>query len=213
MDACRCGPLAWLATAGPTSLAAGLGTALSSSGRRVAGRTAQVATSTTIAFGYGVVISLRTGDDVAEAVSARTHHAGACGCVGGGTVTARRARRRSVRRHLSVSGPRPDGNRQPCASLLKGFRKLPLPVPACRGHLLFWFGILPTVVAIHKGAGLEQPAMASPPSYWAMAESLGRAAFVARRITNASANRSGPEIQFEESASGELVVLDLEGLA
>jgi hypothetical protein len=76
-------------------------------------------------------------------------------------------------------------------------------------HLLFWFGIIPLVVAIHKAAELEQRAMASPPIYWAMVATLGAIAFAARRVTIMSVNRSGPEIQFEESASGELVGLGL----
>lgn len=96
---------------------------------------------------------------------------------------------------------------------LKGFRKIPFTCSYLPGkskvHLLFWFGIIPLVVAIHKAAELEQRAMASPPIYWAMAVTLGAAAFAARRVTMMSANRSGPEIQFEESASDELVGLGL----
>jgi hypothetical protein len=53
--------------------------------------------------------------------------------------------------------------------------------------------------------------MASLLSYWAMAVILGAAAFAARRVASASANRSGREIQFEESASDELTVLGLNG--
>ena len=36
-------------------------------------------------------------------------------------------------------------------------------------------------------------------------------AFAVRRITDASARRSGPDIQFEESASDALIGLDLNG--
>jgi hypothetical protein len=96
---------------------------------------------------------------------------------------------------------------------LKGFRKIPFTCSYLPGkskvHLLFWFGIIPLVGAIHKAAELEQRAMASPPIYWAMAATLGATAFAARRVTLMSANRSGPEIQFEESASGELIGLGL----
>jgi hypothetical protein len=98
---------------------------------------------------------------------------------------------------------------------LKGFRKIPFTCSYLPGrskvHMVFWFGIIPLVVAIHKAAELEQRAMANPLSYWAMAVTLGAAAFAARRFTNRSANRSGPEIQFEESASDELVRLGLNG--
>jgi hypothetical protein len=38
---------------------------------------------------------------------------------------------------------------------------------------------------------------------------LGGAAFAVRRFANASADRSGPEIQFEEFASDELIGLGL----
>jgi hypothetical protein len=96
---------------------------------------------------------------------------------------------------------------------LKGFRKIPFTCSYLPGkskvHMVFWFGIIPLVVAIHQAAELEQRAMSSPLSYWAMVVTLGALAFVTRRLTNASTNRSGQEIQFEESASDELVVLGL----
>jgi hypothetical protein len=96
---------------------------------------------------------------------------------------------------------------------LRGFRKIPFTCSYLPGkskaHMLFWFGIIPLVIAIHKLVGLELRAMANPLSYWAMAAALAAAAFAARKLTNASANRSGPEIQVEESASAELVGLGL----
>jgi hypothetical protein len=98
---------------------------------------------------------------------------------------------------------------------LKDFRKIPFTCSYLPGkskvHMLFWFGIIPLVVAIQKLAELEQRAMASPLGYWAMVVTLGAAAFAARRLTNRSANRNGPEVQFEESASGELTGLGLNG--
>jgi hypothetical protein len=98
---------------------------------------------------------------------------------------------------------------------LRGFRKIPFTCSWLPGkskvHMVFWFGIIPLVVAVHKAAELEQRAMASPLSYWAMAAILGAGAFAARWVTNGSANRSGTEIQFEESASDELVGLGLTG--
>jgi hypothetical protein len=51
--------------------------------------------------------------------------------------------------------------------------------------------------------------MASPLRYWAMAGTVAAAAFAARLVTNTGANRSEPEIQFEESASDELIRLGL----
>lgn len=96
---------------------------------------------------------------------------------------------------------------------LKDFRKIPFTCSYLPGkskvHMLFWFGIIPLVVAIQKLVELEQRAMASPLSYWAMAVTLGAAAFAARRVANMSASRSGPEIKFEESASDEMVGLRL----
>jgi hypothetical protein len=96
---------------------------------------------------------------------------------------------------------------------LYGFGKIPFTCSYLPGkskiHLLFWFGIIPLVIVIHKAAGLEQLAMAGPLGYSVMAALLGAAAFAARRVTNISANRSGPETQFEETASDELIVLGL----
>ncbi len=98
---------------------------------------------------------------------------------------------------------------------LKGFRKIPFTCSYLPGkskvHLVFWFVVVPVVIAIQKLVELEQRAMASPVSYGAMAGILGAAAFAARMVANASANRSGPETQFEEAASDELVVLGLDG--
>ena len=98
---------------------------------------------------------------------------------------------------------------------LKGFRKIPFTCSYLPGkskvHLLFWFGIIPLVVAIHQAVELEQRAMSSPPIYWAMVVTLGAVAFAARWVTDTSANRSGPEIQFEDSPSDELIGLRLNG--
>ena len=75
--------------------------------------------------------------------------------------------------------------------------------------MVFWFGIFPVVLAIHKYAQLEQRAMASPLRYWAMTGTVAAAAFAARLITDTGANRNEPEVQFEESASDELITLGL----
>jgi hypothetical protein len=78
-------------------------------------------------------------------------------------------------------------------------------------HMVFWFGVIPLVFAIHKAAEFEQRAMAGSLSYWGMALTLGAAAFAVRKITDRSINRSSPVIQFEESASDELIGLGLNG--
>jgi hypothetical protein len=96
---------------------------------------------------------------------------------------------------------------------LKGFRKIPFTCSYLPGkskaHLVFWFGIIPLVVAIGQAAEVEQRAMASPLSYWAVAVTMGAAALVARRVTNTGVEGSAPETQFEESPSDELVGLGL----
>jgi hypothetical protein len=98
---------------------------------------------------------------------------------------------------------------------LRGFRKIPFACSYLPGkskvHLVFWFGVIPLLVAIHSAAEVEQRAMASPLSYWVMAGALAAAAFAARLVTNMSANRREPEIQFEATASDELVGLGLNG--
>jgi hypothetical protein len=96
---------------------------------------------------------------------------------------------------------------------LKGFLKIPFTCSYLPGkskaHMVFWFGIIPLVFAIDAAVRLEQSAMSNPLIYLAMAVILGVAAFVARMVTDMSANRNGSEIQFEESASDELVGLGL----
>lgn len=96
---------------------------------------------------------------------------------------------------------------------LKEFRKIPF---ACsylpgksKAHLVFWFGILPLVVAIQYAVQWEQRAIATPRIYLYVAIALGAGAYIARKVANASARHSGPEIQFEEFPSDELVGLGL----
>lgn len=98
---------------------------------------------------------------------------------------------------------------------LKDFRKIPFTCSYLPGkskaHMVFWFGIIPLAFVINTAVGLEQRAMSNPLSYWCGAVILGVAAFAARRVSNMSANQNGPEIQFEESASDELIGLGLNG--
>jgi hypothetical protein len=96
---------------------------------------------------------------------------------------------------------------------LRDFRKIPFTCSYLPGkskvHMVFWFGIVPVVLAIHKFAQLELRAMSSPLSYWTMAGALAVASIAARLLAHTSATRSEPEIQFEESASDELTRLGL----
>jgi len=98
---------------------------------------------------------------------------------------------------------------------LRGFRKIPFTCSYLPGkakvHLVFWAGILPVVLAIHKVAQLELRAMASPLSYWATAGCLVAAALAARMVTNSTASHGEPDIQFEELASDQLIGLSLNG--
>jgi hypothetical protein len=75
--------------------------------------------------------------------------------------------------------------------------------------MVFWLGIIPVVVLIHKGVGLEQWAMASPPWYWVMAAIVAAAALVARWRADSTARLDGVEIRFEEIPADDLVVLGL----
>ena len=96
---------------------------------------------------------------------------------------------------------------------LRDFRKIPFACSYLPGkskvHMVFWWGVIPVVLAIHKVAQLEQRAMASPLRYWAMTGTVAAAAFAARLVSKKGANRSEPGIQFEESASDELTSLGL----
>ncbi|HXX22929.1 MAG TPA: hypothetical protein VEO19_07255 [Terriglobia bacterium] len=96
---------------------------------------------------------------------------------------------------------------------LRDFRKIPFACSYLPGkskvHMVFWWGVIPVVLAIHKVAQLEQRALASPLRYLALAGSLAVAVFAARLVSNKGANRSEPGIQFEESASDELTSLGL----
>jgi hypothetical protein len=98
---------------------------------------------------------------------------------------------------------------------LRGFRKIPFTCSYLPGkakvHMVFWFGIIPVVLAIHKIAQLEQRALASPLRYWAMTGTVAAAAFAARMVTNSTANHSDPDVQFEESSPDELIGLGLNG--
>jgi hypothetical protein len=98
-------------------------------------------------------------------------------------------------------------------SSLRGFRKIPFTCSYLPGksqvHIVFWFGIIPLVAAIATAVRLEQNAIANPLSYWCVAVTLGTAAFAARKVSNMTAIRNPPEIQFEEWPSDELVGLGL----
>ena len=96
---------------------------------------------------------------------------------------------------------------------LYGFRKIPFTCSYLPGkskaHLVFWFGVIPVMIAIHKAAVFEQSAMAAPLNYWTTAAIVAAVAIAARYITNAGAKQHELESQFEESRSDELIGLGL----
>jgi hypothetical protein len=96
---------------------------------------------------------------------------------------------------------------------LREYRKIPFTCSYLPGkskvHMVFWAGVIPLVWTIHKLVELEQKALASPLSFAGMSALLAAFAYAARRVTDASPDWIGPEIQFEESPSDELTVLGL----
>jgi hypothetical protein len=91
---------------------------------------------------------------------------------------------------------------------LRGFRKIPFTCSYLPGkskaHLVFWFGIIPVVILIHKAAVFETDALSDRLTYAAMVATLAAAALVARRTSQA-----GAETQFEETPSDALIGLGL----
>jgi hypothetical protein len=96
---------------------------------------------------------------------------------------------------------------------LTGFRKIPFTCSYLPGkskiHVMSLACIFLLPVVLVNCVDLERWVMADRSIYWAAAVVLGGAAFAVRRFANASADRSGPEIQFEEFASDELIGLGL----
>jgi hypothetical protein len=98
---------------------------------------------------------------------------------------------------------------------LKDFRKIPFTCSYLPGkskvHMIFWLGVIPVVIAIHKTARLELEAMRDALSYGAMLAGVAAAAVGARWIANRNANRAETEMRFEDTPSDELVMLGLNG--
>jgi hypothetical protein len=96
-------------------------------------------------------------------------------------------------------------------SSLQDFRKIPFTCSYLPGkskvHMIFWLGVIPVVIAIHKTSKVEMQALGDPVSYGAMVLCLAVAAIAARQMANRSANRD--EIRFEDTRSDELVMLGL----
>jgi len=94
---------------------------------------------------------------------------------------------------------------------LKDFRKIPFTCSYLPGkskvHMIFWLGVIPVVIAIHKTAKVEMQALGDPVSYGAMVLCLAVAAIAARQMANRSASRD--EIRFEDTRSDEMVMLGL----
>ena len=70
---------------------------------------------------------------------------------------------------------------------------------------MFWFGIIPVVIFIHKAAVFEKSALSDGLTYAAMLATLTTAAFAARWIANTETS----ETQFEETPSDALIGLGL----
>jgi hypothetical protein len=100
---------------------------------------------------------------------------------------------------------------------LMDFRKIPFTCSYLPGktkiHITFWASLILLPLALSKCVELEQWVTAHRLIYWTVVGILGSAAFAVRRFANTSADESGPEIQFEEYASDELIGLGLEGPA
>ena len=90
---------------------------------------------------------------------------------------------------------------------LRGFHKIPFACSWLPGrskvHMVFWFGVLPVVYAIHRLAQLEQRAMPAAVAVLAIV------AGAARIVTDTAASRLEPEVKFEEVAADELVGLGI----
>jgi hypothetical protein len=95
---------------------------------------------------------------------------------------------------------------------LRGFRKIPFTCSYLPGkskvHMVFWFGLIPVVIAIHKAMQFEQSAMQSGLVYCSVVATLAAAACAARVVGNATARQTASTIQFEEAAD-ELIELRL----
>jgi hypothetical protein len=93
---------------------------------------------------------------------------------------------------------------------LRGFHKIPFTCGYLPGkskvHMVFWFGVIPLIILIHKAAELEQSALANPANYCLIAGGLAVTAVAARIAANAGVESA---LQFEESPAGDLVGLGL----
>jgi hypothetical protein len=98
---------------------------------------------------------------------------------------------------------------------LREFRKIPFTCSYLPGkskvHMVFWFGIIPLVFLVHKLADIEDALMDSALGYVAMIAVLAVTAWAARRAANHDAAENALEVQFEETASDELLTLGLNG--
>ena len=100
---------------------------------------------------------------------------------------------------------------------LTGFRKIPFTCSYLPGktrfHITFWASLLLWVVFLIKCVQFEQWIMADRLLYGEAVPILAAAAFAVRKFSNRRADRDGPEIQFEEFQSDELIGLGLGGPA
>jgi hypothetical protein len=96
---------------------------------------------------------------------------------------------------------------------LRGIQKIPFTCSYLPGksnfHITFWLCIALLMAVIMKGAQWEGQALQGAGSYAAMLVVLAIAAGLVRRLTAALAKSEGEELQFEETPSGEVLVLGL----
>jgi hypothetical protein len=100
---------------------------------------------------------------------------------------------------------------------LTGFRKIPFTCSYLPGkmrlHITFWASLMLWVAFLIKCVQFEQWITSDRLLYGEAVLILACAAFAVRQFSNRSADRDGPEIQFEEFQSDELIGLGLGGPA
>ena len=96
---------------------------------------------------------------------------------------------------------------------LRDFHKIPFACSYLPGkskvHMVFWFGVIPAMMMLHKLAEFERDAMASALHYGIMIALLAAAAITARLNSTHAVAGPGAEIHFEEIPSDEPVRLNL----
>lgn len=96
---------------------------------------------------------------------------------------------------------------------LYSFRKIPFTCAYLPGksqvHLMFWFGLIPLMVMIHKCARAELDAIQTAAGCCMVVLTLAVVAFALRKAGDLLANRGDWEIEFEDPPPGALIGLNL----